>query len=197
MGEGNKSDDTKLRDTASTTDTTGSDKGTGSGSDGTKRERKPRKAEIQKEFLGVADVEEPVPVPKKRKPRKKKEDKKDTETLQTIIRAVYGMVAARFGEIWNVSDDEAKSIAEPLASILARYEKLIMVSNYSDVALLLIALGTVTVPRVIVTMQTRPKGGNKTERTVPGSDRKITESSTGDLSGNFKSDLPAIIAEPY
>lgn len=160
--------------------------------------RKPRKAEIKAEFLGLADVADSVPEPKKKRGRKPKgkENPKDTATIETMVKAVYGIAANRLGPVWNVSDEEAKSIAVPLASILARYEKLIQVSQYSDVAMLILALGAVTVPRLMVTMQER-REAKKSESPAAQSTRQPDTQTSSDLPGSIKERIPSFDAGPY
>lgn len=150
--------------------------------------------------MGLADVNSAeVPALKKKKKRKttkKKQDPKDTAAMEAIVKSVYGITASRFGPVWNISDDEAKSIAVPLASILARYEKLIMVSQYSDVAMLVLAIGSVTIPRFMVTMQER-KEAKKAERPATERIGQAPGEGSGFVSGSIKERIPALDPGTY
>ena len=150
--------------------------------------------------MGLADVkaeDKKESVPKPRKPRKAKENPKDTATIETMVKAVYGIAANRLGPVWNITDEEAKSIAVPLASILARYEKLIMVSQYSDVAMLLMAVGGVTIPRLVVTVQARKEEKRANERPAKQSDRPDNVETPGNVSGSIKERIPSLVAESF
>ena len=77
------------------------------------------------------------------------------EQLSVLIKTIFDIAASRKGnEIWKLSHEESLLLSDPLANILNRnpyFDK--VASQYGDYLALLIALGTIIVPRAIISMK--------------------------------------------
>ena len=121
----------------------------------------------------------------KRKHKKKTLPKADikelTDNLASFIQGTFAMVAARAGDYWNVSNDEAMKVAAPAARILDRLDLGGKASAYSDYMALIIALFTIIGPRLFMMQMVQ-----KPERQVQlvrldgkGSDDRSSKPSNG------------------
>lgn len=126
------------------------------------------------ELLGLADVEGPkqvaveIPAPAetKKRGRPKKEDtptpvipKIDSTQIQLLLVTISGVVASRPGmEIWNLTPQESKQIAEPLANILSKNAAVAAMSNeHADAIALVVACFMVFLPKTLLYISTKPK----------------------------------------
>jgi hypothetical protein len=122
--------------------------------------------------LGLSDVSEPKVVsidipgaeeaPKKKAGRPKKSaapQKVDSTQIQLLLVTVSGLLASRPGmEIWNLTTEESKQIAEPLANILSKNQALAnAVGEHADSFALVTACFMVFLPKVILYMASKPK----------------------------------------
>jgi hypothetical protein len=122
--------------------------------------------------LGLSDVNEPKVVsidipgadeaPKKKAGRPKKAaapQKVDSTQIQLLLVTVSGLIASRPGmEIWNLTTEESKQIAEPLSNILSKNQALAnAVGEHADAFALVTACFMVFLPKVIIYMSTKPK----------------------------------------
>jgi hypothetical protein len=102
--------------------------------------------------VNLVDLE----VPEVKKPRKKRETKKETilktEDLNAILQGVFGLVALKGGEHWNIDIKESEMISKPLLNIIEKLDLSEKISNISDGTALVIALLTITAPRVIISV---------------------------------------------
>jgi hypothetical protein len=84
------------------------------------------------------------------------------------------------GTHWQVSSDEAEQVSKPLSNILKKANLLEKVSNVSDGAMLIIALATISIPRIIISQQTKPKESKRKEaikKELQGGNTSVKESS--------------------
>jgi hypothetical protein len=195
----------------------------------TKRKRgRPRKSETAKsaettpklvmvDVPGADDTEKSEK--KTKKSTKKKSTKKaaqvDSTQIQMILLTISGIVASRPGmEVWNLTADEAKQIADPLANILQKSEAVANVtSEYADAIALVTACVMIFVPKFLLWQATKPKkpkNGEKINygtqqlarstnetRKNPGSDSTANRRTTNgkpNATQNFNGQLSAIIA---
>lgn len=161
---------------------------------GRKATGKPKEVGIEN-LTGLVDVEIPAeekPKMKRKKKQTKKQDKKDTMVLESLILTLFSLIASRAGEHWNLEPEEGKQIAEPLSKVLERFEKLMVVNEYSDVIMLSIAIISVTFPRLIITLQARPKrkkGQNEQTGQVEAGTGNDNSENSGNISKSIKADL--------
>lgn len=109
-----------------------------------------------------------VPGDEKPKEKKKTDTKKKKQTkeqrkaaelkelagnLSVLIKTGFDMAAMRLGDVWEVTEEECKKIADPLARILNRYGVLEKAAEYSDFAALVMATGSVVIPRYLIYME--------------------------------------------
>lgn len=95
-----------------------------------------------------------VKKPVKGSSKKKKNDIDQVAgQIAFFTQGLFAMIAARSGEHWQVTEDEALNVAMPAARILDRLEISETVSKYSDYAALAVASGAIIIPRIISDQQ--------------------------------------------
>lgn len=121
---------------------------------------------------------------KRRKTRKKKDQSPDTTQLDLMLMTVSTIVASRPDcEHWLLTEQEIKSVTEPLARIIAENESLKAMSEHADAIALVMACFTIFVPRLIITSQKVKEKkkehvtGNKTNSKIGGEKGKTKGSS--------------------
>lgn len=94
-----------------------------------------------------------------------KNAKVDSTQIQFLLATVSGLIASRPGfEIWNLSPDESKQIAEPLAKILSKNSALANVSSeHADAFALIVACFMVFLPKIIMHQAMKPKKAKQGE----------------------------------
>ena len=164
------------RGTEKRTDRTSSESTTSATSSSGKRGPGPGtgRGKTEKEkAVELAVVETPEPPkqgkPKQtRKPRKKKEEAKliDQTSLNMVIGSISAVVASRPDcEHWMMTETEINSITTPLSKMIEESELFKDVGNYSNQIALVMACGTVFIPRIILSVQ---KGKEKKHREITG-----------------------------
>lgn len=115
---------------------------------------------VLKEELPEVNIPSPAekPVKQKRKYTKKNQNTElstfNAEQLSALIVAMSSMIASREGFAhWMISEPEAKQIAEPLAKIIAKNDKLSMLGEHADAFALVTACIMIFAPRIIMTFQ--------------------------------------------
>lgn len=108
----------------------------------------PKIVEIELPDTIKTDTEVKAP---QRKTRSKKETGISQSEIASLISGTFGLVSLKAGEHWQVSNDEALQVAKPLENILRKLDLLEKVSNASDGAMLVFAIATITLPRVLIT----------------------------------------------
>jgi hypothetical protein len=99
--------------------------------------------------------------PKKSSSRKRKhiqyEFKK--EQLAVLIKSTFDIIGSREGlEIWKLSQKESEQIADPLCALMAKNPFVDRItSEYGEWIALIVALGTVIVPRLFIYWAAKPK----------------------------------------
>ncbi len=137
-----------------------------------------------------------------------------TDDVAGLIQSGFAIVASRAGNVWNIEETEAQSIAAPLCRILAKYEQSKVVAENMDAIALIAALGTVVIPRMIIhadisrsvsTAQeqeeheryiSQVQGGLTGERTVDRKDERadsqVTDEPSVDTISPIKTLIPAV-----
>ena len=141
------------------------------------------------------------------KPRKTKQKKAETnpltaDSVAVLISTLSAIVGSRPNcEQWILTEAEVKSLAEPIAKIIAENEAFANVGQYSNQIALVMACVTVFVPRVIITVQKQKEvkkiersnenirviGSGKTD-TQKAKDTKATGNDSRSTSGNRTDD---------
>lgn len=125
----------------------------------------------------------------------------DSTQIFVILKTMSAVVASRPGmEMWALTDQEVKSIADPLNNIIAKADKSGMLTQHADAVALVVACGTILLPRIImtITMQKAVKNNARTGNAVntnikPGNDKARknvvpTESADKSTSGTSAND---------
>jgi hypothetical protein len=109
--------------------------------------------------------------------------------ISSLLQAGFSIAAIRAGDHWNIDVKEATSIAIPLSKILERYNLLDRANEISEPLALIVAAGTVIIPRVLITvaMNEKPKpqkvleregstnaGSNNQKRNNVGNNQQVT-----------------------
>lgn len=105
--------------------------------------------------LPAVDPEPAKPERKKRerKPAKKQSVQEGAAAVSVLLKTVSDIASIRVGKVWSLSEQECKAIADPLASIMDRYNLLDKMGEYGDFMALGLALSAAFVPRVFITLQ--------------------------------------------
>lgn len=117
----------------------------------------------------VEGTSEPAPAaPKNPSKRKRKEIQFEfkKEQLAILIKTSFDIIGSREGlEMWKLSQKEAELIADPLSGLLAKNPMIDRItSEYGEWIALIVALGTVIVPRAFVMWAAKP---DKKEKIKP------------------------------
>ena len=141
---------------------TGSGTGSGTTNSGKQSEKvsesnlvtqeKPKTVEVEIKTENKADQKT---TPKRKAPRenptpKQKSNTDQVKDIQNLLEGVFMIASLKAGEHWTLSADESKQIAVPLSRILDRYDLLGKASEVSDPVALVVAVATITVPRVML-----------------------------------------------
>jgi hypothetical protein len=108
--------------------------------------------------LALKSQDEPKAVKPKVTSTKKKKSAKagdiDESEMTAFILGVFGLLAAVLGPTWIVSEDEADQISDPLCRILNKQAKKKKDQINAMVAPMLLvgAIGTIVVPRMMITI---------------------------------------------
>jgi hypothetical protein len=151
------------------------------------------KEEIKEEIPIIEIVPEEIPievseVTKPKKTRKKTETKVKTNTLQTDIEKLFEItntIAKLKAPIWELSTDEIKMLSAPLSKILSQIIPE-SAGKYTDIIMLISAIGMITLPRAIVQININKMEKNKKEiiksgnyKEDKGNERKINQGNNG------------------
>lgn len=81
------------------------------------------------------------------------------EQLAVLIKTTFDIIGSREGmEIWKMSKQESELIADPLSALMAKNPIVDrLTSEYGDWIALIVAIGTVIVPRLFVMWAAKPK----------------------------------------
>jgi hypothetical protein len=99
----------------------------------------------------------------KRKTKKDIQTELKKEQLAVLIKTIFDVMATRPGfEVWKLSQEESILISDPLANILNKNPMVDKIaSEYGDYIALIVAIGTIIIPRVMLQMKSRPKKEEK------------------------------------
>ena len=117
----------------------------------------------------IEETNEPTPpAPKNPSKRKRKEIQFEfkKEQLSILIKTTFDIIGSREGlEMWKLSQKEAELIADPLSGLLAKNPMIDRItSEYGEWIALIVALGTVILPRAFVMWAAKP---DKKEKIKP------------------------------
>ena len=133
------------------TNTTGSTAGIGTGTDRTGTDNDDQVSDSNLELIQskpLVDVPVELPQPKTKRTRRKKKDQAPTvpaEDIALLIVGISTIAVKRGNNIWELDNDEAMLIANPLSRVLAKH---IDLTKHSDEAMLFLACLTVLGPRM-------------------------------------------------
>lgn len=137
--------------------------------------------ETKKEPLEISILGNTADTVKKTRAKKTKSAEPpviNSTMISGLIGALSTIVASRPNmEIWKLSDEEIKSVAEPLANIIQKSEQLSKIAEHTDAIALTIAVTTIAVPRVMY-MSNQAK--ERKEILKNGQKRTIATSDTRD-----------------
>jgi hypothetical protein len=156
-------------------DTDNTDTNSNGTSQNTKRKRGPYKKR-NKEFF-VEDSEFLLKTPSNPTLKLNKNDKALIDICQTLLNTTFG-VMENFNPVWKVSEDETKSIAEPLSRIIARLIPSETSSKYGDFVLLIGALSLTLGSRIMIMRgekKNETKATTNSDRTIRPFERKSAE----------------------
>jgi hypothetical protein len=108
--------------------------------------------------------------------RKGNKDDVNTDELTAFIIGIFNLAGGLAGSHWFVTEDEANQIAEPLTRILNKMNKKrkSKVNDYMAPMLLITAIGSILVPRLMITtMEWREKANERKRNKLIQSTRKI------------------------
>ena len=94
-------------------------------------------------------------------PGKKLDREQATVMLQTLLTVVFDICANRMGEHWRLKPAEARNLAEPIAAILERHDLLKITGEYGEYIALIVAIGSIVVPKFMMHSQVRKLKGGK------------------------------------
>lgn len=122
----------------------------------------------------------------------------NTMQLEVLLKATSEILASRPGmEVWKLTDPEIKSLSAPINNMIAKSDKLGVINEHADALALCVAVFTIIVPRLMITMSVRKekkinaRTGNITNtsvkskpdekaKVVPINDSHAGQSSTND-----------------
>jgi hypothetical protein len=146
-------------------------------------------------LVDIPETDDPEiidPEPKKKKgsggsssPSKKKKNVNaeiKKEQLSVLIKTVFDVIGTRQGfEVWSLSQQESVLIADPLSNILNKnplIDKL--TSDYGDYIALIVAIGTIIIPRLMIQMKNKPKKEEKISYVKQVGDQGNTRDKVGE-----------------
>jgi len=140
------------------------------------------------QLQGTSNLKKPRDVKPNRKsaaPDKKKANsgQLDQETIGALIQSGFSLIANATGhKIWEISEDEALSVAAPTEKLIdqlsaAQKKK---IEKYSTPIMLASAVAGIVVPRVMFEMYNRRSGNGKTNKTNDSA-IEVKQVSTGDI----------------
>lgn len=169
-----------------------------------------RKTEEEKHTRpALVDITVPAPEKKKRgRPPKASKETEDsgigTAEIGMLVAGIFGLLSIPLGQHWQITPQEAQQVADPASRIIARMNMSEQVSKYSDPILLIMALATISVPRMMITLASKGKGNRREAQErggtgVPGEKGQAMPGNAGDtrqnarpVGGNVADILPAL-----
>ena len=99
----------------------------------------------------------------RRKTKKDIQTELKKEQLAVLIKTIFDVMATRPGfEVWKLSQEESILISDPLANILNKNPMVDKIaSEYGDYIALIVAIGTIIIPRVMLQVKSKPKKEEK------------------------------------
>jgi len=187
------------------TNTTGSAAGPATGTDRTGTDNDDQVSDSNLELIQskpLANVPIEVPQPKKRRARGKKKEQAlavPAEDIALLIAGISTIAVKRGNNIWELDNDEAMLIANPLSRVLAKH---IDLTKHSDEAMLVLACLTVLGPRmyaqiVLLKSNNQKKVKNVNEKrsgtnNTPRAFENTSDGNKSDRASVTSSFLPAI-----
>lgn len=159
----------------------------------TTKNRKSERGTTEKEIVPrlvnveIPDPDPSVPIPKVKKDSKKKNVKKpivlESQQVAVLIKSTFDILGSKQGyEIWKLDQAEVDQIAEPLTNVLKRVEVLEKTfSQYADICALLIAIGSIIIPRLLIQRDQK----EKQKKEINSNDRKTDPRNEGNKIGTI------------
>lgn len=97
--------------------------------------------------------------------------------VQSLIQGLFAVSASRLGAHWVLTEEEAAQIATPAANIISKYLDTDKMAKYSDPAALVLALVTITLPRLIITITNKKKEGKQLAKPITEPKREVNSGS--------------------
>lgn len=144
------------------------------------------------EINSIGESINEIPVIKEvKKERKKRETKGDdlTSNIKMLLETVFSVSSNFIGEHWKIEESEAEAIAVPLTKVLKKLNIADKVANVSDGFALVTAVGVVTIPRIIITVNDMKEKKRESEQNDRPEKRTINSSSERNNIGNESSDV--------
>lgn len=135
-----------------------------------------------------ASVNEPVLPTTEKTPKKrtrKKTTKMDMTQFDALLIGLSDYIASRPNcAHWKMTQKEVQSITEPLGNILAKSDYMTQISEHSDAIALVLACGTIFIPRIIITVNMeKEKKPKKIPVQVKKNEQNRTDRSSPDTTG--------------
>lgn len=129
---------------------------------------------------------------------KKKKQKKSAIQTKDNIKSIFSILSNFTNPMWELSDEECEKLAEPLDSILSRYELFEKISKYGDVTALMLTSFAIFTPRILLTMEINKQKKKEVvlveskKTTSESNDTSINANDTADVSSDIKKYLNII-----
>jgi hypothetical protein len=156
--------------------------------------------EPEKKHNDLNEIENEMPVPAPKNPKKKRKEvayELKKEQLSILIKTTFDIIGTRPGlEMWKLSQKEAELIAEPMSGLMNKnpfFDRI--TSEYGEWIALIVALGTVIIPRAFIMIAAKPKKEKeKIKPYVPIAENNRKQAGPGDTSGAAKQSGPSPIS---
>lgn len=139
--------------------------------------------------IDIEENQDPAPAaPKNPTKRKRKEIQFEfkKEQLAILIKTSFDIIGSREGmEMWKLTQKESELIADPLSGLLAKNPMIDRItSEYGEWIALIVALGTVIVPRAFVMWAAKPDKKEKIKPYVAITESNKKQTSNTATDGN-------------
>lgn len=142
------------------------------------------------------------PRSRKKKPAKKPDISVNAKDLNPILMGAFSLIGSKFGTHWNISEEEATAVTQPLVKVLEKMDLLEKVSNISDGAMLVVGCGSIIIPRLLVQQEIIKgkrvevlQGGRKKENINAASNTDVATDKSADTIEHDKTIVGAKIKQ--
>ena len=123
------------------------------------KERRLKKKQVLQDVPKPVNVElnnsdeEKIKSKKPNNTSRKSDNKKMIDYASATIQTLSNLAALKFGSHWQIQEDEANYISEPLINVLSKYDFFKKASKNSDSIALIMACGSVFIPRALISYE--------------------------------------------